>query len=383
MTNDNPTYPLLPFSQLVYDMTKWAPGIYAIYKLSLRIYGISLTMVRNILEKVLLNHPVFQMRVNRKGMQFAEKNVNPFDGPYHKIILKQEEGYLLMELYMNRLLGDERSLQILIKDIIDTYFGKTIEKDKYWEYVAKIEFNKESVHYKNSKNWLLEEYTSDLPVRPTIDRWCLWTILPARAGVCTIDMSYIHKKIMSLNDEKHLTLDGFMSLCTGLAIAEYCGTDAAALTWAYDGREAPEEQHIFGSLHRDVPFKISRKSKLERGEMASREELIREARNQIRAGIAHSDYPYTLTPPYTKRWNYAVNVLRVYDINEVLKYIPVPFEILSMPSPRFAYAMLDVEILEKTDSLYIRFRYSATHYRESSIRRFADLIRKYAEWLVQ
>ena len=47
-----------------------------------------------------------------------------------------------------------------------------------------------------------------------------------------------------------------------------------------------------------------------------------------------------------------------------------------------AYALLDVEIYD-LDSLHINYRYSATHYKESSIRRFAALVRKYVEWLIE
>jgi hypothetical protein len=45
-----------------------------------------------------------------------------------------------------------------------------------------------------------------------------------------------------------------------LAIADYCGTENAALTWAYEGRETEDEQRIYGSLHRDVPFQLNHKS---------------------------------------------------------------------------------------------------------------------------
>ena len=173
-------------------------------------------------------------------------------------------------------------------------------------------------------------------------------------------------------------MDGFFSLCTALAIAEYNGTDEAALTWAYEGREAPEEQRIVGSLHRDIPFKINRKSII-----SNQGSAIREARNQIRSGIAHSDYPYTLTAPYNKRWNYAVNVLRIADPEDVLAQTSLPIEIVSVPPQKYAYALLDVEIHERTDTLALWFRYSATNYKESSIRRFAALIRQNAEWLLQ
>ena len=197
------------------------------------------------------------------------------------------------------------------------------------------------------------------------------------------DYSSLHDRLDRLKEESFLSYEGIFSLCTALAIAEYCGTDEAALTWAYEGRETPEEQRIVGSLHRDIPFRISRKSKVKSQKIASREECIKEARNQIRSGIAHSDYPYTLTAPYNKRWNYAVNVLRFNDTEELLPMSGLPIEIVSVPEQKYAYALLDVEIHEHPQDLSLWFRYSATHYQESSIHRFASLVRKYVEWLVE
>ena len=190
----------------------------------------------------------------------------------------------------------------------------------------------------------------------------------------------MQEKIQTFSEKNYLSLEGFFSLCTALAIAEYCGTDGAALTWAYEGRETPEEQRIFGSLHRDIPFQIKNlKSQISN----LKSDLIREARNQIRSGIAHSDYPYTLTAPYNKRWNYAVNVLRSAEPQDMLRHINLPIEVISVPEQKYAYALLDVEIHEHAEDLSLYFRYSATHYKESSIRRFADLVRKYVEWFVE
>ena len=211
----------------------------------------------------------------------------------------------------------------------------------------------------------------------------MFTLFPPKAGLYVDDYTRLRESINSFCKENILSFEGFFSLCTALAIAEYCGTDEAALTWAYEGRETPDEQRIYGSLHKDIPFKISRKSKDESQKLASREELIKNARNQIRSGIAHSDYPYTLSAPYSKRWNYAVNVLRGFEVEDIVGNSDLPLEIVSVPQQKYAYALLDIEIHEKAESLQLAYRYSATHYKESSIRRFAALVNKNVEWLLQ
>ena len=330
------------------------------------------------------NHPVFSMRVDTKGMHYADSVLEPWNSPYMKLKFAESGDDLFINTQFSRILGDGKSGQILIEDVKRAYEGLPMESDDYWGYVALYELKKTEPHYGISQAWLMREFADEtVPVRPTIDSKWITTLLPPKAGLYMDDLTSLREQINQLVQEQHLPMDGVFSLCAALAIAEYCGTDEAALTWAYEGRERPEEQRIFGSLHRDVPFRISRKSKVESQKPASRGELIKEARNQIRQGIAHSDYPYTLTAPYNKRWNYAVNVLHVTDLEDFLPTLGYPVEIEPAPKQKYAYALLDMEIVEHAESLQLRYRYSATHYKPESIRRFADLVRKYLEWLLE
>ena len=356
----------MPFSQLVYDMTRWMPGIYR-FPFSYLWFGGAKEKERmeQAIRTALLHHPVFQVRVDWRGRQYAAPLKDILHGPYHDIQLTTNGEDLIISLIISRILGDGKSGELLLEDIQRVYRGEALEPDDYWGYLEFVEHQKMSQHYSDSKEWLEREFADEsIPVRPTIDRR-LWTLLPSKAGLRKSDFSDLKEKINALAETQYLSMDGFFSLCAALAIAEYCGTVAAALTWAYEGRERPEEQRIFGSLHRDIPFQIKN---LQSPISNLKSDLIKFARNQIRSGIAHSDYPYTLTAPYNKRWNYAVNVLRVPDMEYEQKY---------------AYALLDIEIHEDVDRLELWYRYSATHYKESSIHRFAALVRKYAEWLLE
>ena len=375
-------YPLLPYSQLVFDATRWLPMVYR-FPLACRWRNGAKEKARieQAIRIALANHPAFQMRVEGHGNHNPSSLKDILHGPYHDFDLSVQGEDLVIKVQISRILGDGKSGEILLDDIERAYKGLPLAPDDYWGYVAAFERRKTEPHYRISQAWLIKEFAdSSVPVRPTIDRKCLWTLLPPKQGLYKTDYTDLHDKIVNLAETKYLSCEGFFSLCTALAIAEYCGTDEAALTWAYEGREAPEEQRIFGSLHRDIPFQIK---KLQSPTSNLQLDLIRAARNQIRSGIAHSDYPYTLTAPYNKRWNYAVNVLRIIDPEDMLRNIELPIEIVSVPPQKYAYALLDVEIHEHPDTLALWFRYSATHYKESSIRRFAALVRKYAEWLLQ
>ncbi len=379
MTNKPATYPLLPFSRLVYEMTRWMPGVYSFPLAFVWHDGAKeRDRIELAIRSALANHLVFGMHVDWHGRQYKTEPEDILHGQYHDIDLSVQGVDLVIKTRMSRILGDGKSVQILAEDILRAYKGMPLEPDDYWGYVAAFERRKAEPHYRISQAWLINGFAdASVPVRPTIDRKCLWTLMPPKPGLYQADYTDLHIDINNLAATHHLSTDGFFSLCAALAIAEYCGTDEAALTWAYEGRETQEEQRVFGSLHRDIPFKINRKSAIE-----NRESAIRAARNQIRSGIAHSDYPYTLTPPYTKCWNYAVNVLRVPDEEDMKALLPEQIELVSVREQKYAYALLDVEIHEHADSLALWFRYSATHYKESSIRRFAALVRQYAEWLI-
>ena len=305
-------------------------------------------------------------------------------GRYYKVelLIKGEDIY--GSFRWSRILGDYKSVYtILFENFIRAYKGEILPEDKYLSYIEKVSLIQKSSSYAESKKWLESMFAdTTIPVRPSIDRKKVQTILPWRVGIQKEDYTALAAEINQFLHDKMLNLDGFFSLCVTLAISEYCGTDSAALTWAYEGRETPMEQHIFGSLHRDIPFQISRVNPAN-GQSYTRDELVRQARQQIRLGIAHSDYPYTLTSPHTDRWNYAVNVIRNMNPDEFLSAAVLPTTLLPMPKQRIAYAMLDIEIIEMQGRIEeLLFRYSATHYKQESMQRFAAMVKQYALWLL-
>ena len=259
------------------------------------------------------------------------------------------------------------------------YKGEPLSPDLYLEYLQGREEIKKSARYEASRQWLLTEFENiQCPFHPKTDKSLDAQEIPLE-GNWTEDYSVLREAMEKLSDTKLITLTAIFSLASALAMMEYNNTNEAALTWAYDGRETEAEQNIYGSLHRDIPFRI----KVTGERLKLKDELIREARKQFRDGIAHSIYPFTLTKPYTERWNYALNVLVQLTMQEKTIEVPFAFEPVEMVATQhIAYSLLDVEIYDG-EALLINFRYSATHYNESSIRRFAAMVRNYVEWLLE
>lgn len=375
-------YPLLPYSQLVFDMLQTNPEVYY-SRFSLRVdkQEVDVERLRSAFEQVLRNHPVLSMFVNEEGMQEYVTSDDIWHGQYYSVDFCDEGETVRIDIACNRILGDELSKIVMMENFKRAYQGLTLVPDHYLDYLEQVKQDKQSPRYAVAQQWLEHEFgTITCPVHPCTDIALDFPCVPIEGSLLD-DYSDLKERIVALEQEQLIPLTAVFSLASALAIMEYNGTDEAALTWAYDGRETQEEQSIYGSLHRDIPFKIKVKGRMDKW---LKDELIKEARKQYREGIAHSSYPLTLTKPHTEIWNYALNVLVQPLPEKTLQTFPFAFEmIMSSPEQQVAYALLDVEIHEIETSLRLVYRYSATHYKPESIRRFAALVRKYIEWLVE
>ena len=372
-------YPLLPYSQMVFDMLKTNPEVYY-SRFSLRVdkREMDVERLKNAFEVTLRHHPVCSMHVDEEGMQEYVPAADIWHGQYYSVDFYDEGEYIRIDIVHNRILGDALSGHVCLNNLFRAYQGLPLLPDNYLDYLEQIERNKRSSRYAADREWLEREFGNiTCPVHPHTDVPLDAPCVPFE-GTLLDDYSACQELLLAFGEEHLLPLTAIFSLASALAIMEYNGADEAALTWAYDGRETPEEQHIFGSLHRDIPFMINQKSKI----INQKSDLIRIARKQYREGIAHSTYPLTLTKPHTDIWNYALNVLVQPSLEQLLKNCPFAIEVVSpTDEPLVAYALLDVEIFDE-EQLRINYRYSATHYKLESIQHFADLVRKYVRWLI-
>lgn len=357
-------YPLLPYSRLVFEQMEayaYAPSLFRFSKRDLDV-----DKARWICQMAILNHPIFQMEVDANGMQEYKELLDPLVGPYHTIKIWEEEDKVIISVSLHRILGDSFSWQILAEDMLRAYQGLPLEPDHYFDYLRRYMALPTDAHACASQTALVAEFGDiTCPVRPHTDLPLDAEVVPM-AGEYVVDLSQYADALERISAHEHVSLDGLICLCSMLAIMDDNGTDDAALTWAYVGRDTIEEQRIFGSLHKDIPLKLHR---------APMHDMLRSIRNAMRSGIAHSDYPFTLTPPYSQLWNDAANVLHQPLLEDVLASSPIPFEIVPVTSdqPAIAYSLFDIEI-EDQSQLQVRFRYSATHYTEEHIRRFASLL---------
>lgn len=377
MTNPPQKYPLLPFSRLIWEQMQYIPDIYH-DNISLTFDASTIDIVRfqESVEIALRNHPVFSMMITKQGEQYYQTSENILKGQSHSIEYLLEGNKLTMLFEFSRILGDSYSFRLLFQDIFRAYKGKSLFGDKYLEFLQRYEQLKTTPRYEDDRLWYEENFGEvAYSMRPNVDtNQPLWEF--GKEASLIDDLSEIRPLFQHVCDQYKLSVSQFVSLCVTLAIMEYNDTDSAALTWAYLGRESMEEMAIFGSLHRDIPIKITR----ERNAKLQKQDLLKQIQAQMTQSVAHSLYPYTLLAPQNQIWNYAINVLTSITEDRLTQYAPVPV-LIDIEENRQAMSLLDIDVYE--DDLAIAYRYSVTHYKPESIRKFADLVRKYVEWLVK
>ena len=369
-------FPLLPYSQLVWEMQKHIPQVYS-YSLSVLcdVPFSDCGKIKDAFKKAILNHPVLQTGIDENGLQYYKPCADIFHTPFLSLDFSSYEGKVKTDISASRLFGDAISSNILVEDFFRAYEGKPLEPDYYFAYLQYEEERKLTQKYISDRLWHEQQYANLPSVHPKPDI-PLYAVENPVEGVRLIDCNDLLPLINQLACDKLISLTAFFSLVAALSMMDYNNESEAALTWAYDGREAPIEQRICGSLHRDVPMIIKAGN--------SRDDLFSQVRDQMRSGIAHSGYPFTLTPPNTDIWNFAVNV--IYIPSGIDLYANAPFKVEVMPSEtpseQPASVLFDIELHEE-NGLQLLFRYSASHYSQQSINRFCCLVRKNAEWLLQ
>lgn len=352
-------YPLLPYSQVVYEGMRLygeAPVRTFLCRADKRLIDVPQLCIA--LEKTLRSFGVFEMEVDEQGRQYRVARENIFVGPFHEVKIEEEDNLTTLTIRINRILGDEISLILFLHTLDNCYQGEEPVADDYWQWLETEEQRKATDRYAEHCRMLSEQFDSvDYPVAPAADT----QHGEGGDGLLQFDLQEFEQEIESFKQEWLLSLNGLMVLATGMAIMDVEGSTKAGLTWAYDGRETEQEQRIFGSLHRDVPIMLERDTI---------EQMISQTRRKIREGVRLSDYPYTLSAPKESVWHKAVNVI-IEPSRESL-CLPEGVAIEEMQNDEHVH--LDVEVFERP--LRMQLRYDTGCYTEQRMLQFGEQIKE-------
>lgn len=383
---DGKHYSLLPFSKVVHDdlmssasdcaqwsieqSSRWTFPIL----LRAKADEIDAERLSKAVETVIKHHPIFSMHIEEDGTHWYDQS---YRSPYIKTEVSSRDGYVYLSLTLNRILGDAASFVLFAQNIWRAYRGEKLPNDAYLHYLSEYDCQTQTAEYAEHAQWLVEQYDApDYPLLPKQDS--VEGLLPSMTPSPLIVQPDYTEQLDAFSHKEHVSVNAFYCLVAALAIMDYNGTNEAGLTWAYLGRESREQMSIFGSLHRDIPMKLTK-----RGATKSEDEqnsLFAQLRERMEQGILHSDYPFTLISPKDSQWHSAVNVLVQPSIAEAFEGCPANFELVPTNQPTQSYCMLDIDIT--LSPLTLAFNYSPRHYKPESIQRFAELIAKNAQQLL-
>lgn len=364
------TWPLLPYSQYVYDLRKTLPDAYGARALfRYRLCDLDSHRLREAWRQVVRHHPVFSMRMDGKG-QTPVPVENELQVPHFKTVFSEDDTYGYVEMTGNRILMDGYSLLVLMEDWYRAYNRLPLGKDDYTGYLQALQEHSQTETCRRHKEELTAHFASlSCPLHPMPDI-PLTAGIPPAAGEYTYQLPDIHRAVGQVCRQYVLPADAVFAMAVMLAMMDYNHTREAALTWAYADRDSPETARIVGAVHKDIPLRLDLSD--------NRETLFREMRGEMRFGIAHSDYPLTLLPPFNAQWNNAANLLNNPQLAQVES---LPLELVTPAETTFqSYAFFDI-LIEQADGLSLGFRYSSAHYREESVSRFAELAKDRLLWL--
>ena len=365
------TCSLLPYSQYVYDLRKVIPDAYDGHGLfRYRLCDLDSNRLQEAWRQVVRHHPVFSMRMDGKG-QTPVPIEDELQVPHFKTFFLEEAPYGYVEMTGNRILMDGYSLLILMEDWYRAYNRLPLEKDDYIGYLQTLQEYEQTATYHRHKEELKAHFASlSCPFHPVPDT-PLTTGIPPAVGAYTYQLPDVCEAIEQVCRQYVLSADAVFAMAVMLAMMDYNHTCEAALTWAYADRDCPINARIVGAVHKDIPLRLTLSD--------NRETLFREMRSEMRFGIAHSDYPLTLLPPFNAQWNNAANLMNnpQLSLRETL-----PMELVTPPETIFrSYAFFDI-FIEQADGLSLGFRYSSAHYREESVKHFAEIANDRLLWLI-
>lgn len=363
-------YPLLPYSRSVWNCLKTNNDAeYYVERISWNPRQLTSSKVLQALTSALSAHSIFLADFDAEGNHYPGECENVLNGPFHQVKTGEDGDIAYVEVRVNRLLGDGISRLIIAEDFCRAFAGLPIEQDNYWEYLGSVLAHKSAPSYIQHEADLRNEFGKvDYPLAPAADSY-----ISGRNGngVLHEDLSCFQDQVIHFIDSWKLPLNGLIILATSMAIMDMERTDKAGLTWAYHGRETVQEQRIFGSLHRDVPICIKR---------ADIKDMIRQTRIGLRRGIAHSDYPFTLTSPADSPWHKAVNVVVEPAWDNAKTQMPEGIHIEDS-STWSAMSYLDVEVFE--NPLRMQLRYDVACYTKQRMAEFAKRIKENIKMLLR
>ncbi len=196
-----------------------------------------------------------------------------------RVLRSPDAVFLFMDIH--HLLLDGGSLGVLLGDITDAWFGRTLKKDYYFSLLAEEEERIRNGSRNRDRAWFRERYGEEV--------WC--RMLPPAREKQSINQGIREKRLpfdagdVRAAEEYWGVSHSVMAVSAALlALSRATGKRHVMVTWIFNNRLAPEAGHAVGMLMKNLPAA----ARME--EYGSLRELLLSVKNQVAEGIAHGTY---------------------------------------------------------------------------------------------
>ena len=189
--------------------------------------------------------------------------------------------YLYLDVH--HLLADGASLDVILQDILDAYFGRKLKKDYYLAFLAQEDERMISEKLKEDRKYNLERYGGT--------EW--WAVpyteneeAEETSGEITRRLRFTEEDVCGAENRLGVTLSVLQIASVLLALSRVTGKKDVLVSWMFSNRMSPEMEGSVGMYVKSLAVACRM------DEIHSMRDLLASVREQVVSGISHSAYNY-------------------------------------------------------------------------------------------
>ena len=214
--------------------------------------------------------------------------VRPFDRLLNASLCRaqvfrgRKGSYLYLDVH--HLLADGASLDAILQDIVNAYFGRELKKDYYLAFLAQEDQRMLGPQLEEDKRYHLDRYGGTD-----------WWVVPyteseggeETSGEITRRLRFTEEEVHSAENRLGVTLSVLQIASVLLALSRVTGKKDLLVAWHFSNRMSPEMEGSVGMYVKTLTVSCHL------DEIHSLRELLASLREQVVTGIAHNAYNYT------------------------------------------------------------------------------------------
>lgn len=301
----------------------------------------------------------------RKVRQSLVKPFKPYDELLFRARIFRTEKNVYLFFDACHIVFDGGSAGILVRDIIDAYYGRELDRDFYYLYLEDNKKAQSLPEYSKMREYLAQDMKfGDYDVFPTADSDTETRV----AGEEYVPMDNLKDRIYAFAEKNEISLTGLFAFVTLFAISHYNGNPCTQITWLYNVRDSIELAHTIGPLIWETSIS------LELTENDRIIEKLHDVTDRIEQQKLYRVYEWDINDEMETAFIYQKNIFADSSILPDGAYFEKLTGLRKITDNR-----LNVSIIDDEEGFGLVAEYDAGCYLKASIDKFCKIFRDAAE----